>query len=88
MKRSQSKPEVSSITSMATTSTSSSDKDIILKTKIQNATEGLPYTCLNYLCIRILPALRGKENVLTICEYISSMKSEVNIQTLDQIDTL
>ena len=50
----------------------------VIKTKIENATEGLSSYCLNYLSKRILPGLRGKENALTICDYISSLRSEIN----------
>jgi hypothetical protein len=44
--------------------------------KIQNTTEGLPSECLNYLTKRVLPVSR--ENVLTICDYTSSLKSGIN----------
>jgi integrase len=50
------------------------DENIIIKTKIENATEGLS-NCFNYLSNKVLP---GKENALTICDYVSSIKSEIN----------
>ena len=54
-------------------STSSSDNAIV-RTKIENATEGLSSNCFNYLFNRVLPGSRGKENALTICDYMSSIK--------------
>jgi len=44
--------------------------------KIENTTEGLPSECFNYLAKRVLPV--SGENVLSICNYISSLKSEIN----------
>jgi integrase/recombinase XerD len=65
-----------SATSPTTTTTT---VDNIANIKIENATEGLPYTCFNYLANRVLPGSRGgKGNVLTICDYISSLRSEIN----------
>jgi integrase/recombinase XerD len=49
-----------------------------IKTMIENATEGLSYRCFNYLFNKVLPSSRGKENALTICDYISSLRSEIN----------
>jgi hypothetical protein len=77
----------SAIAAATTTSTSSSN-NIMIKTKIENATEGLPSTCFNYLSNRILPAARGKENALTICDYISSLKSEINPSDHYRKDTI
>lgn len=48
----------------------------IIKTKIETATEGLSSNCFNFLHNKVLPA--NKENALTICDYISSLKSEIN----------
>jgi len=45
--------------------------------KIENITEGLSANCFNILYNRILPASR--ENALSICDYISAMRSEINI---------
>jgi hypothetical protein len=66
---------VSAIT--ITTITSILSDDNIINTRIENATKGLPY-CFNYLSNKVLPGSRGEENTLTICDYISSMKSEIN----------
>ncbi|MGC1929872.1 MAG: hypothetical protein WA667_12920 [Candidatus Nitrosopolaris sp.] len=44
--------------------------------KIENATEGLPFECFNIIHNRFLPA--NEQNAITICEYINSMKSEIN----------
>jgi hypothetical protein len=46
--------------------------------RIENATGGLPFLCFDLLYNRVLPGPRGKENALTICDYITSMKSEIN----------
>ncbi len=62
-------------TTIADTSTLS---DNIVNIKIENATAGLPSYCSNRLCNRVLPVSRGKENALTICDYISSLRSEIN----------
>ncbi len=45
--------------------------------KIENITEGLSANCFNFLYNKILPA--SESNALTICDYISSMKSEINL---------
>ena len=64
-------------TTKTTTSTSlSTASDNIIERKIENATEGLSSNCFNFLYNRVLPA--NKENALTICDYISSLKSEIN----------
>jgi integrase/recombinase XerD len=47
-----------------------------IRRKIENAVDGLPFQCFNFLHNRVLPA--NKENVLMICDYISSLKSEIN----------
>jgi len=72
-----------------TTIAASTSLDYIIRTKIENAIEGLPYTCFNYLFNRVLPASReGKENALTICDYISSLKSEINPSNHYRKDTI
>jgi hypothetical protein len=81
------------IAATTTTSTSSSSSDnmmIIIKTKIENATEGLSSNCFNHLYNKVLPASsRGdKENALTICDYISSIKSEINPSNHYRKDTI
>ena len=69
------------------TTTLSSDKDItVIKTKIENATEGLSSNCFNNLYNKILPA--SKENALTIYDYISSLKSEINPSDNYRKDTI
>jgi hypothetical protein len=57
-------------------------------TKIENTTEGLPASCFNYLSNRILPGSKGKENALTICDYISSIRSEINQSDNYRRDTI
>jgi hypothetical protein len=62
-------------TTSSSTSTSSSDNEV--KERIKDATKGLPSSsCFNYLSDKVLPA--SKENALTICDYIFSLKSEIN----------
>jgi hypothetical protein len=64
-------------TTKTTTSTSlSTASDNIMEKKIQNAIEGLSSDCFNLLRNIVLPA--NKENALTICDYISTLKSEIN----------
>jgi integrase len=58
------------------TITSSETSDSLIVTKIKNATEGLSSDCFNLLHNRVLPA--NKQNTLTICDYISALKSEIN----------
>ncbi|MFL6361088.1 MAG: hypothetical protein ACJ72V_17330, partial [Nitrososphaeraceae archaeon] len=65
-------------TKMSTAASSAADDDVT-KTMIENATEGLFPRCFSYLFDRVLPASReGKENALTICDYMSSLRSEIN----------
>ncbi|MFL6410873.1 MAG: hypothetical protein ACJ71K_06475 [Nitrososphaeraceae archaeon] len=95
MKKSHLKPQMTSTTTSTSTSVSAitttttmstpSDNNII-KTKIENATEGLSSNCFNHLYNRILPASR--ENALTICNYISSLKSEINPSDHYRKDTI
>jgi hypothetical protein len=61
---------------------------MMIKTKIENATEGLSSNCFNHVFNRILPASRGKENALTICDYISSLRSEINPSDHYRKDTI
>jgi len=66
-------------TSLEAKSTSAPSEEIDnnrIKRKLENTVEGLPLQCFNYLCKRVLPA--NTENALTICDYISSLKSEIN----------
>ena len=62
-----------------TTGASAGSDSSIIKTKIENVTEGLSSDCFNLLYNRVLPASKGRENALTICDYICSLKSEINL---------
>ena len=64
------------IATITTSSTLDTDNNNIIKERIENATEALSSNCFNYLFNRVLPVSR--ENALTICDYISSIKSEIN----------
>jgi hypothetical protein len=76
-------------TAATATSTSSSDKILMIKTKIENATEGLSSNCFNHLFDKVLPGSTGKENALIICNYItSSLKSEINPSDHYRKDTI
>ena len=70
MERSQSLRKTASV---STTPISPSDST---RKKIIEATEGLPSECFNYLYNKVLPA--NEENALLICDYISSLRSEIN----------
>src|SRR6266516_4443643 len=72
MKKSLLRPEMTATSTTTTTPPS----DVIIRTKIENATEGLSSDCFNLLHNRMLPAT--SENALTICNYISSLRSEIN----------
>src|ERR671932_565454 len=75
------KPEMAISPSVAATSTPSpavTKTTTAIKTMIENTTEGLSSRCYNLLSNRVLPGSRGKENVLTICDYTSSLRSEIN----------
>jgi hypothetical protein len=57
----------------------SSYNAVIIKTKIGNATEGLPSYCFNRLSKIGLSASKiGEENALAICDYMFSLRSEIN----------
>ncbi|MFL6364413.1 MAG: hypothetical protein ACJ719_04300, partial [Nitrososphaeraceae archaeon] len=64
--------------------------------RIENVTEGLPSNCFCHLYNRIFAATAagprgrgsGKENGLTICDYMSSMKSEINPSNHYRKDTI
>jgi integrase/recombinase XerD len=67
----------------------SSSDDVVdarVKRKIEYVVEGLPSRCLEHLCNRVLPG--SKENVLIICDYISSLKSEINPSNNYRKDTI
>ena len=78
-------------TIMSTPSSSSPDDDvttIATKTMIENASEGLPSRCFNSLYNMVLPTSRGKENAVRICDYISSLRSEINPSCSYRKDTI
>jgi integrase/recombinase XerD len=74
MKKSLLRPKM---TATSTTTTTNPPSDVIIKTKIENVTEGLSSEYFNFLHNRVLSTSR--ENALTICDYISSLKSEINL---------
>jgi integrase len=59
-----------------TTTTITAVSEITIERKIEKATEGLSSSCFSLLHKRVLPA--NKKNALIICDYISSLKSEIN----------
>jgi hypothetical protein len=81
LKRNRVRPEMISSTRYTNNSSAAvknnNNNDYIIIAKIENATEGLSYNCFNLLSNIIFPASR--QNALTICDYISSMKSEINL---------
>jgi integrase len=63
--------------------------------RIENATQGLSARCFNYLSNRVLlssssssSSSAGKQNALTICDYISSLRSEINPSNHYRKDTI
>jgi hypothetical protein len=57
--------------------------------KVTATTEGLPPNCFHHLHDRVLCARsKGKENAMTICDYISSLKSEINLSDHYRNDTI
>jgi integrase/recombinase XerD len=60
----------------AAVTTTTTILDSITERTTENAAEGLPSNCLDLLH-RILPV--NKDNVLTICDYILSLKLEINL---------
>jgi integrase/recombinase XerD len=79
---------ITAATTATTTTMSTSSDNMIIKTKIENTTEGLPSNCFNYLCTKVLPGSKGKENALTICDYMSSLRSEINPSDHYRKDTI
>ena len=65
-------------TAIATTAATTTAVAAKHRERIENATGELPFLCFDLLYNRVLPGPRGKENALTICDYITSMKSEIN----------
>ena len=80
MQNNRPKPEMAiSPSAVATTPSPAVTKNVTtIKTIIENATDGLSSRCFNYLSNRVLPGSRGKENALTICDYMSALRSEIN----------
>jgi len=66
-------PKIASSVTTATTTITTLD---IVDRKIKTATEGLSSECFNLVNDRVLPT--NKQNALTVCDYISSLKSEIN----------
>ena len=58
-----------------TTTTPIADIDIIER-RIESTIDGLSLDCFKFLHNRVLPS--NKQNALTICDYISSLMSEIN----------
>jgi hypothetical protein len=89
IKKSHLTPEMTSTSipvSAITTTTMSTLSDNVMITKIKSATEGLSSNCFNHLFDRVLPVSR--ENAFTICDYISSIKSEINPSDHYRRDTI
>jgi integrase len=80
LKRNRLRPEMLSSTTYTNNSSAAvennNNDDYIIIAKIENATEGLSYNCFNLVSNIIFPA--SKQNTFAICDYISSMKSEIN----------
>jgi endonuclease III-like uncharacterized protein len=90
IKKSHLTPEMASTSilgsAITTTTTMSTLSDNLMITKMKSATEGLSYNCFNHLFNRVLP--ESRENALTICDYISSIKSEINPSDHYRRDTI
>jgi integrase len=57
--------------------------------KVTATIEGLPPNCFHHLHDKVLCAgSKGKENAMTICDYISSLKSEINPSDHYRRDTI
>ncbi len=70
----------------ATTTTNERTFSDTIKTKIEHAVEGLPSRCFENICNMVLPG--SEENVLFICDYMSSLKSEINPSDRYRKDTI
>ena len=83
-------PSPSSLSSTTITASSSSTaataspsmESLLLSDKVAATIEGLPPNCFGYLHNKVLllcaGSKKGKENALTICDYIFSLRSEIN----------
>jgi len=78
MKRALTKSSLSSLSVTTTAITNATyTLDITSQKKIENATEGLLTSeCFNLIHNRVLPT--NKQNALTLCDYISSLRAEIN----------
>lgn len=73
----------------ATTTATNPNMESSLSDKVADITEGLPPNCFHHLHDRVLCARsKGKENAMTICDYISSLKSEINLSDHYRNDTI
>jgi integrase len=64
----------------AGTGTATTIDTITAERKLENATEGLPSRYLGLLQRMLnIPVNSNRDNVLTICDYIQSLKSEINL---------
>jgi len=63
------------VSSVTTATTMIIPADLVVK-RIENVTEGLSPECFNLIHDRVLPT--NRQNALTICDYMSSLKSEIN----------
>ena len=60
-----------------------------LSDKVTATTEGLPTNCFHHLHDKVLCAgSKGKEDAMTICDYVSSLKSEINPSDHYRRDTI
>jgi integrase/recombinase XerD len=60
--------------------------DDVITTKIKSATEGLPSNCFNHISNRVLTS--SIQNALIICDYISTLMSEINPSDHYRRDTI
>jgi len=67
---------IATATTTAGVSTSTISVSDTIKRRIENTTEGLSSECYRLLHNRVLAA--NKENAMLICDYITSLRSEVN----------
>lgn len=73
----------------ATTTATNPNMESSLSDKVAATTEGLLPNCFHHLHDRVLCARsKGKENAMTICDYISSLKSEINLSDHYRNDTI
>ena len=78
-------PEVLAVTTTLTNPSIESS----LSDKVTATTEGLPPNYFHHLHDKVLCTRpKGKENAMTICDYISSLKSEINPSDHYRMDTI